>query len=121
MPKTILRKTDRTEGKNAESSYQFSSTLTPLGQKAMVKTYEDTLITHLTNVYASKRIAHILPRLRTATFRHRLPPINNNNQTHVDSIHKAQLLIDNILNNNSQKDTILCDYVKWQHQWAQNC
>ncbi|UJR07852.1 hypothetical protein I4U23_012135 [Adineta vaga] len=120
IPKSILRQSYPIEDKtNMKSSYHFSSTLTPVGQKAMVKTYEDTLITHLTDVYSSKRIANILPRLSTASFRHRLP--KNNNQTHEYTIHNAQVLIDNILNKNCAKDKILCDYVKWQHQWAQNC
>lgn len=39
----------------------------------MIKTYEDTLISHLTNVYSSKRIGAVLPRLPTAAYRQRLP------------------------------------------------
>lgn len=87
----------------------------------MIKTYEDTLITHITDVYSSKRIAKVLPRLDTPAFRHRLPIINNNSQKRLDNIHQAQILIDNILNSNRQKDRILGDYVKWQHQWTTNC
>ncbi len=83
----------------------------------MVKTYEDTLISHLTNVYASKRIGAVLPRLPTATFRHRLPLIKNN-PNHSDNIQQAQNLIDNILNNPSEKVDMLCDYVRWQKQWT---
>jgi hypothetical protein len=85
----------------------------------MVKTYEDTLASHLTNVYSSKRIGAVLPRLPTATFRHRLPKIKNN-QNHLDNIKKAQDLIDNILNNHSRKEKILGDYVRWQMQWTKN-
>lgn len=87
----------------------------------MVKSYEDTLITHLSDAYASKRITHVLPRLSTAAFRHRLPPIGQQQPTPVDSIHRAQVLIDSIVNKSCQKDTILRDYVKWQRQWTQNC
>ena len=87
----------------------------------MIKTYEDTLISHLTNIYSSKHIGAILPRLRTAAFRHRLPTIHNYRQNHLNNIHRAQNLIDNILNHNSQKDEILCDYVRWQQDWTKNC
>jgi hypothetical protein len=87
----------------------------------MIKTYEDTLISHLTNVYSSKRIGAVLPRLDTAKFRNRLPAINNNSQKNVDNIHQAQNLIDNILNNNSPKNEMLCDYVKWQQKWTKHC
>ncbi len=109
------------EKKFKSSSCQFSSTLTPIGQEAMIKTYEDTLISHLTNVYSSKRIGAVLPRLHTAVFRQRLPVINNTRQTNLDHIHQAQLIIDNILNNNCHKDEILYDYVRWQRQWTKNC
>ncbi|CAF1537958.1 unnamed protein product [Adineta ricciae] len=120
MPKSILHRSYSIDDKaKIKSSYQFSSTLTPIGQKAMIKTYEDTLITHLANVYPSKRVANILPRLSTATFRRRLPKLNS--QTNTDTIQNAQILMDNILNKNCEKDRILCDYVKWQHQWAENC
>ena len=84
----------------------------------MIKTYEDTVISHLTNVYPSKRIGGILPRLHTATFRHRLPTITNRN--HLDNIHQAQNLIDNILSNTSKRDEILGDYIKWQQQLTKN-
>ncbi|CAF1045485.1 unnamed protein product [Rotaria sordida] len=114
------RRSDAIKQKNPKSFYQLSSTLTPIGQEAMLKTYEDTLVSHLTNVYSSKRIGNVLPRLHTAAFRHRLPIINNCNRNHTDNIHQAQNLIDNILNNNSQKDEILCDYVRWQQQWTKN-
>jgi hypothetical protein len=92
-----------------------------VGQEAMMKTYEDTLISHLTDVYSSKRIANVLPRLNTPAFRQRLPVLNDYSQNRLDSIHQAQILIDNILSNNRQKDKILGDYVKWQHQWTTNC
>jgi hypothetical protein len=121
--KQLLRESDQIKEKKPKKSYQFSSTLTPAGQEAMVKTYEDTLVSHLTNIYSSKRIGAVLPRLNTAAFRDRLPIItnNNNNQKHVDNIHQAQTLIDNILNNNSSKNEMLCDYVKWQQKWTKNC
>jgi len=86
----------------------------------MVKTYEDTLISHLTNVYSSKRIGAVLPRLPTATFRNRLPIIKTNNQNHRKNIQQAQNLIDNILKNNSRKEEMLYDYVRWQQQWTKN-
>jgi ferritin-like metal-binding protein YciE len=86
----------------------------------MVKTYEDTLISHLTNVYSSKRIGAVLPRLPTATYRHRLPITKNNNQNHRNNIQQAQNLIDNILNNNSKKEEMLYDYIRWQQQWTKN-
>ncbi|CAF2410063.1 unnamed protein product [Rotaria sp. Silwood2] len=121
---TIAEKTpgrsDAVKQKKSKSFNQLSSTLTPIGQEAMIKTYEDTLVSHLTNVYSSKRIGTILPRLHTATFRHRLPIIKNSNQNHVDNIHRAQNLIDNIFNSDSQKEEILCDYVRWQQQWTKN-
>lgn len=85
----------------------------------MVKTYEDTLFTHLTNVYASKRIAAVLPRLPTATYRHRLPMIKNN-LTHSENIRQAQNLIDDIVNENVQKEDLLYDYIRWQHNWTRN-
>ncbi|CAF0861465.1 unnamed protein product [Adineta steineri] len=121
--KNVRRSNPMNKSHDPQASYQFSSTLTPVGQQAMMKTYEDTLITHLTDVYSSKRIGNVLPRLQTAAYRHRLSPVNNknNNQTHVDNIHQAQNLIDHILHNNRSKDKILCDYVKWQHRWTQNC
>lgn len=103
--------------RQSRSFYQLSSTLTPIGQEAMIKTYEDTLINHLTNVYSSKRIGAVLPRLPTATFRERLPSIKNN-EVHRDNIKQAQHLIDNILNNQLQKDDMLCDYVRWQQNWS---
>ncbi|CAF0987527.1 unnamed protein product [Rotaria sp. Silwood1] len=121
---TIVEKTprrpDAVEQKKSKSFYQLSSTLTPIGQEAMIKSYEDTLVSHLTNVYSSKRIGTILPRLHTATFRHRLPMINKCDQNHVDNIHQAQNLIDNIINNDFPKEDILCDYVRWQQQWTKN-
>lgn len=87
----------------------------------MVKTYEDTLISHLTDVYSSKRIGAVLPRLPTATFRHRLPIIQNTTkQNHLNNIQEAQNLLDNIINNNSQKEEMLCQYVKWQQQWTKH-
>jgi len=85
-----------------------------------MKTYEDTLVSHLANVYSSKRIIAVLPRLSTATFRHRLPMIKNNNQNHLNNIQQAQNLIDNIFNNNSPKEETLYDYVRWQQQWTKN-
>ena len=86
----------------------------------MVKTYEDTLITHLTNVYSSKRIGAVLPRLPTAIFRTRLPSITNNSN-HGENIRQAQNLIDDIVNKNVQKEDVLYDYIRWQHNWTQNC
>ena len=100
--------------------YQLSSSLTSVGQEAMVKAYEDTLISHLTNVYASKHIGAALPRLQTATFRHKLPTINSSNRNHVANINRAQHIIDNIINNDFKKDEMLCDYVKWQQQWTES-
>ena len=117
-----LHRLDPINENKPKNSYQLSSTLTSAGQEAMIKTYEDTLISHLTNVYSSKRIGAVLPRLNTAAFRDRLPVINkNNSQKHLDYIHQAQTLIDNILNNNSPKNEMLCDYVKWQQKWTGNC
>ncbi len=112
-------RSDAMRQKKSKPSYQFSATLTPIGQEAMMKTYQDTLITHLTNVYSSKRIGAVLPRLPTATFRHRLPMIKNN-QDHLNNIQQAQTLIDDILNNTSRKEEMLGDYVRWQQQWTKN-
>jgi hypothetical protein len=71
----------------------------------MLQTYEDTLISHLTTMYASKRIAAVLPRQRLPTIhKHRL-----------DSIQQAQSLIDRIIDHTIDKDDVLCDYIKWQH------
>jgi hypothetical protein len=84
-----------------------------------MKTYEDTLISHLTNVYSSKRIGAVLPRLSSAAFRHRLPMIRKN-PNHFKNIEHAQNIIDNILNKNSQKEEILSDYVRWQQNWTKN-
>jgi len=105
--------------KRPKPFYKFTSTRTLIGQEAMLKTYEDTLLSHLTSVYSSKRITAVLPRLPTAAFRHRLPMIKNN-QNHFHNIEQAQDIIDNILNNNSQKEDILCDYVRWQQNWTKN-
>jgi len=85
----------------------------------MVKTYEDTLVSHITNVYSSKRIGKVLPRLPTATYRERLPKLKPCH-SHLDHIHQAQDLIDNILNQSSEKDELLWDYVRWQQTWTQD-
>ncbi|CAF2110014.1 unnamed protein product [Rotaria magnacalcarata] len=114
------RRSNEIKHKRSQPFYQLSSSLTSVGQEAMVKTYEDTLISHLTNIYASKHIGAALPRLQTATFRHRLPIINSSNRTHVTNINRAQHIIDNIINNDSQKDEMLCDYVKWQQKWTKS-
>ena len=85
----------------------------------MMKTYEDTLLSHLTSVYSSKRVAAVLPRLSSAAFRHRLPTIRKN-PNHFKNIEQAQDIIDNILNKTSQKEEVLSDYVRWQQNWTKN-
>lgn len=116
----LPRKSDGTKQKNPKYFYDLSSSLTSIGQEAMVKSYEDKLISHLGNIYSSKPIKAALPRLPTALFRHRLPKINTSNRNNVANIHRAQSILDNIINKDFQKDEILCDYVRWQDQWTKN-
>ena len=72
----------------------------------MLQTYEDTLITHLTDIYASKRIGAVLPRGRSpVAHEHRL-----------DYIRQAQLLIDSVNSKTYDKDELLCHYVQWQQK-----
>lgn len=86
----------------------------------MIKTYEDTLISHLANAYPIEGMSTILPRLQTAAYRHRPSMKNTGNKSHLENIHRAQILIDSILKNDYQKDDMLGDYARWQKEWTKD-
>ena len=88
--------------------------LTSAGQEAMLRTYEDTLVSHLADVYSSKRIGAVLPRLHPVTRADRRSTIHNGDRSHLDDIHRAQHLIDDIVHHTSDKNRLLGEYVQWQ-------
>jgi hypothetical protein len=90
--------------KKRRSFGRISSKLSQTGQQAMLKTYEDTLVTHLSTMYASQRITTVLPRSRTKL----------NTRYPIPAIAKAQGLIDDIAERGAEKDQILFNYVHWQ-------
>ena len=88
--------------------------LTSAGQEAMLRTYEDTLVSHLGDVYSSQRISAVLPRLRPITLADRRSTLHDGDRSNLDDIHRAQDLIDDIGHYTSDRNRLLCDYVQWQ-------
>ena len=72
----------------------------------MLQTYEDTLVTHLTDIYASNRIGAVLPRGRSPA----------KHEDRLDYIRQAQHMIDTANSETFDKDELLCHYVKWQQK-----
>ena len=100
------RSTSQVDHHRQDPIARFSSRLSSIGQEAMLQTYEDTLLTHLKELYSSERILAVLPRDRKS--------ISKDHPNRLQSIRQAQQLVDQFNRNSSDRDRLLSNYVRWQ-------